>query len=493
MVVHSQNARQLAGWITCGLGIAVLAARWPNIGTLAIAFLILLTFAKLCSFLANRKFPVFQLSALLALLGFIACWISLWTLGGPWVEVHRFGGGEANVAMSPDGNFVAASQGTSIEIRETKTGKHLQTLDMPPREAVAKGPGRWTYKLAFSKDSERLLVVGWRDDTYLYDWNTGAVVRSWSGGGMVSDSGVRFTAKSGDSYQDVGVYATDSPEPICIVINPSGMPRCIPSLSPKGRYLANYYHDFVDEKSVGEIVLWDVEMNRQVGTMPFGPSHPYLGRASFSPNEEFVVIPTNRGVSIWSTVPCKKLAEWQRSDFHQLQGVTWSPDSSRFCVTYTTPAVGPTRKAWNIAYLLDKDCKEIAKLDGGAHTFSPSGDRIAAPVAGAGPVLIMDGRTGKSLTYLKGGRCLGTVVGTRCLQFSPDGNWLIHNDSCAVYRRTRSEWWYSILQVPAHWGLYVFLSLLIGKVGLGHRLFATTRGVVGKRFPGTVDRSVAQC
>lgn len=107
------------GFMFVALGglLALTLARWTIIaGMVVVAVVLSLTILR---FIQNGARPSFSLKTILLVTGIVACGIVLNMTGDPWKEVHRFPGFEVNVAMSPDGELVAANQGTSIVIRET--------------------------------------------------------------------------------------------------------------------------------------------------------------------------------------------------------------------------------------------------------------------------------------------------------------------------------------------------------------------------------------
>ena len=198
-----------------------------------------------------------------------------------------------------------------------------------------------------------------------------------------------------------------------------------------------------------------------------------------------VAVPKSTGVAIWGVTECRKVAEWNPRAFDHLRSLEWSPDNSRQVASYierigpTGPAASAaaitgksTRNAIEHCHLLNHDCQEIATIKGTSATFSPTGDRIATV---DGSMNILDGRTGKLLIRVAV-RPRESVLGQKSILFSPDGNWLLTNGSPSVLRRMRSEFWYSIYQVPSFWGIVLIISAIIVQlseslyVGRGTRL-----------------------
>ena len=457
--VNLSRGRQFAASILAGFVLSVAVARWSLLGKLAMTSCILLVIAITIRTAARKQLPVFSLRMLLCLLGLAGCGASLWNLGGPWQEVQRFGGDATSVAISPDSRLVAASQGLAVEIRETRSGNVLHTLKKPrdetgwfnfPRNLPS------IFSIEFSEDGEKLLTVGWRSDPHLYSSRTGESIRSWPNTpwqrvarGRVSRS--RVVASLSKPHRGIGVYELDSREPVLALDRKVGENRgsnCC--LSRDGNFLAI--------RRSKKIRLWDVDAGTRIGEIPADRSYFVFQPSTFSPDATRVAVPNTDGVAMYSLDDCEKVAEWKRDDVKRIYSLEWSPDSSQICVSYSARKT-PKGKSSLRGYLIDRDGRELAPIEGVDHTFSPLGDRIAAVQFG-GNVVILDARTGNHLIDIPTRGRVSFGFGRPC-QFSADGNWLIHDGDAVVYRRNRAEWWYGMLQVPAHWGFYIFLSFLI--------------------------------
>ena len=456
-----------SAFLFIGIIVALALSRVPGrAGTLVVAVILSLTLIRFLQSGARLKF---SLKTLLLLTGLVGCGIVLMLLGGPWKEIHHFVGYEVNIAMSPDGKLVAASQGTSIEIRETQTGRAVQTIKMTPIEAAKKASGRWTYEMEFTKDRKSLMTVGWQTNPSLLDIVSGKERRGWaaaSGPSALSASGSRFLSNTivatskGDSIERCNVFDVELDEPILTIETNSRWCRCI---SPTGS------HVFVgkDQKTAE---LWSVDEQRLIGTIPIPFVHPGLFLAKFSWDGRLLSVPTSAGVDVWDVTQCRKVAEWTPQKFNHVTSLEWSPDGSRFVASYielfgpsgsaaaaATIAGNSTRNAIDHCFLLDQNCRELAPISGTNATFSPSGNRIATIYAG---FLILDGSTGEFLTGGRG-RPMGMVLAKPPIRFSPDGDWMFVNGDPTVYRRTRSEFWYGYYEIPAFWGIVFFLTAMI--------------------------------
>ena len=459
----------LRGFTFAGIAgfFAFALARWPGgAGTFVVAVVLSLS---IVSFLQRRARPSFSLKTVLLLTGLFACGMVLRMIGGPWKEVHHFPGHEVNVAMSPDGKLVAASQGTSIEIRETQTGRSVQTIKMAPIDATKKASGKWFYMMEFTKDGNSLMTVDWQPFPRLLDVVSGKELRKWqteTGLSALAVSGSRFLANSivptstGGAIETCNVFDVELDEPILTIKTKSRFCRCI---SPRGSHV-------LVGRDETNAELWSVDEQRLIGTIPIPFIHPGLFLVKFSRDGNLVAIPTSTGIGIWDVTECRKVAEWNPQKFDHLRSLEWSPDDSRLVASFIE-RIGPsgpaalaaamagtsTRNAIEHCYLLNQDCQEIAPISGTCATFSPSGDRIATVHGG---LKILDGRTGELLTRLAVSP-RESILGQKSIIFSPDGNWLLTNGSPSVLRRTRSEYWYSIYQLPAFWGMVLIISAII--------------------------------
>lgn len=451
---------RVLGWIVLATVLGVLIARWPQ----AVRLGILACIGVLLSYLINKRIlPKFSIRAILLLLGFIGCYLAFAKHGAPWQKVHSFMGHVPNIAMSPDGSFVAASQGTSIEIRETRTGKHLNTLKMPAAEAVGKTGTLWFYEFAFSNDNATLLTAGWRDKVHLYDCKTGKSLRSWPATSLprISQSQLRFTGSvaNKETPNATCVYGVDQDEPLLTLPAELSRDSRNGNLSASGKYFF-----FARDNNVE---IWNVDANKRALVVPAAPKRSFLTLISVSQDDQRIVVPIKGGIAIWDIANGKKLGEWLPKGFDHIGSLKWSPDSQRLVATYiemigpSTPvaAAATKRNAIHHCFLLDNNANEISEIVGNSAAFTPSGDRIATVY---GSCNILDGKTGSLITRIGGSNPNeSSLVNSQSLIFSPDGNWLFTNGSAAVFKRTRSERWYSVLRIPAYWGTIVFFTCLV--------------------------------
>lgn len=449
--------------------LAFTLARWPGWARNSVAVIVLLLALVRFRQLGNRA--SFSLKTMLLVTGLVACGIKLAMMGGPWKEVHRFPGHEVNLAISADGKLVAASQGTSIEIRETQTGRSVQTIKMSATEAKAKANQRWTFEMGFTPDGKSLMTVGWQTYPCLLDVATGQELRRWptnQGMSTLALNGSRFVTDSvapPSPVNECNVFDAELDQPILTVESN----HFLRSISPTGSYI------LVGKKETQRGLptraeLWSVDEHRLVGTIPLPPIHPGLLFAKFSSDGKLLAVPTSTGLAVWDVAQCRKVSEWKPASFDSIRSMEWSPDGSRLVASYIE-MIGPSgpaaaaaalagtskRNAIEHSFLLDQQCQEIAAINGTSATFSPSGDRIATVY---GYVNILDGRTGELLTLIPG-QPRESIMGIPAIHFSPDGDWLFHNGTPTVFQRTRSEHWHSVLWLPAFWGVVLLLSVLI--------------------------------
>lgn len=467
---HRGNlSRWLSGlmFVAVGCVLAFTLARWPTWTKFFVATILL--FLAFVLFRQNGNRVTISLKTMLLLMGLIACGIELTLLGGPWKEVHRFSGHEMNLAISADGKLVAASQGTSIEIRETYTGRSVQTIKMSATEARAKANQRWAFKMGFANNDKSLMLVDWQSYPCLFDIATGQELRRWptnQGISALAGNGTRFITDSITSPNSVNrcnVFDVELDQPVLSLENSQRFSRFI---SPTGRHVL-VAKDEVQASLPSRAELWNIDEHRLVGTIPIPQIHPGLLFVKFSSDDKMLAVPTSNGLALWDVSQCSKVSEWSPAKFNNIFSLEWSPDSSRLVAGYIE-LIGPSGPAAAAAgmskqnaiehtYLLDKQCQEIAVIRGASAAFSPSGDRIATVY---GIVNIFDGTTGQLLAGIIG-QPRESILGFPAILFSPNGDWLFHNGSPVVFHRTRSENWYGIWGLPTFWGLVLLLSALI--------------------------------
>ena len=487
------DLRVLPVWLVCGALLGVAAARHPFLGILILACfiggfvgsMIGPTLACVLGSTPKKYAPKFSLRGVLFLIGLIGCLIALRNEGDPWKLAFQFSGSiEPNIAMSPDGSLVAASQGTSIEIRETKTGKSLATLDLEPAEAASKAGKHWHYDIAFSEDNQKLLTAGWNPlAVTLHDWKSGELLRSWPikrRSSRICQSGQRFLCRELNRQDNaMSVYSADSETPLLVV--PRGYFDGGPQrLSANGRFISW-------DANSGELKVHAVDSDTLLFSIPVPPPKLITGSSYFSSDEKLIAVPTQSGIAVWDIFTQKEIGQWQPPHFVRIDSLEWSPDGERFLATYlesNAPAARNFR-----SYLLDKNCNEISEVMGTDAAFSPSGDRIATV---QGNALILDGQTGVTLTNLKtpgASRPIGFISDFPSLCFSPDSNWLLTNGQPSVFQRTRSEHWYSILTLPSHWGVVFFLTMLLREfVGSLPRKFEQLKAQKRERLEALKNR-----
>lgn len=265
--VGSSDMRQraLPSWIrgvmfvAIGGLLALTLARWTILaGLVVVAGVLSLT---LVCFIQKGARPSFSLKTILLVTGLVACGIVLKMTGDPWKEVHRFPGYEMNVAMSPDGELVVASQGTSIVIRETQTGRTVQTIKMTATEAATKVNQRWTFKMGFTLDGKSLMTVDWQTYPSLFNVANGEELRGWStnrGICSLAASGSRFVSHSvvatstSLAVETCNVYDVELVDPILTIESISGTNA---TFSPSGDRIATIYAGFlILDGSTGEFL-----------------------------------------------------------------------------------------------------------------------------------------------------------------------------------------------------------------------------------------------
>ncbi len=429
---------------------------------LAIIFVV----ALIVKTLRQGRLPRFSMRSLLLVVGLLFCLGILWRESAAWQPVHQFPGFCPTAVFSPDARLAAAivnSTDPPIEIREARSGRHLKTVRQPDIKPVT--------DMAFSPDGKSLLTMiqgpgkftPTSSSVHLVDWQTGVELRTWSAyrAGRISARGDRFftyTDETSPTGPAMCVFQADRDEPLLEVPKPTFWQRALEdTISSTGRYLL--------VRDQGDAVqLWDVDARRQVGTLTdrdFGTTnHPYVF-SQFSPDDRYLALATKTGVDFWDVERFERIGRWEPALFSFLGAIEWSPSADRIFAMFvenTGPGTGREH-----SFLLDREGREIAEVNGSCATFSPSGDRIAVKYAG---VDILDGQTGSLLTTLgpppQGGHAAVAIPGGyRSISFSPDGEWLLHNGGATIWHRRRNERWFGVFSLPAFWGVDLFLIALL--------------------------------
>ena len=454
--------------------LALAIALWKTRATFMVAAILLGLFPPaLVSFIRRGIRPSFSLTTMFLVMGLIACGISLKKAGSPWKQVHQFPGQGVNSTMSVDGKLVAATQGDSIEIRDTQTGGLVQTIKVSKADTGAMGPGMWSCRFGFVNGGKSLMTVGWKKYPCLFDVASGKEIRKWptfSGGANLALTGTRFIGDStalSSPLRQCNVFDVKVDQPILTVEDCN---RWVRFISPTGSHVLIGKNETTKPGLPSSAELWDVDQKRFIGTIPLPQWQPLLF-VKFSSDGKLLAVPTSTGLAVWDVTQGRQISQWTPANFDSVTSMEWSPDGSRLAVSYIE-IIGPPaaaasaaamagkskRNAIEHSYLLDQQCQEIAAIQGGSPAFSPSGDRIATVYGNA---FIFDGKSGELLACLPA-RPRQLLSGDSAFHFSPDGAWLFHNGSPpTVYQRTRSERWYSVYELPSFWGMILFLAALI--------------------------------
>ena len=239
------------------------------------------------------------------------------------------------------------------------------------------------------------------------------------------------------------VYDVEHIDPILTIASKD--PTCR-SISPTGSHILIGKDDASAE-------LWNVDEKLLVGSIPM----PFYS-AKFSYDEKFLAVPTSVGLDIWDVLQCRKVIEWNPKGSHKVGSLEWSPDGSRLLAMYTEQ-IGPSDREFSRYALLDQNCREIAFISGMNARFSRSGDRIAT-TGTYGLFTVFDGSKGGPIATVRG-RTMEIGLANPSICFSPEGDWMLVNGDPIVFHRTRSERWYGCYQLPAFWGMILFLAALI--------------------------------
>jgi WD40 repeat protein len=228
-------------------------------------------------------------------------------------------------AISPDGNYIAASTGQEIEIIDTNTYQQVSAM-------TDKAAG--VIDLLFSHDGKRLAGIGYEHPTTYYNPNyTGyEYIRLWdtSTGKLLANS----TENSSFQPTDLFAFTTDNKRLVTVTgytvtlwdgFNGSelaALPNLVNgpfySVSPDGQYVADF---FSDKPNDGVILrVWEIITGHQ---MPV--PEEAAGTVAFSPDGKYIADQTADALNLWNIRTGKKIASFKG---YFGEDLTFSPDGT---------------------------------------------------------------------------------------------------------------------------------------------------------------------
>jgi WD40 repeat protein/serine/threonine protein kinase len=376
--------------------------------------------------------------------------------GQELLNVASAPGGVDTLAFHPDGQRIALACMDLVEI---------WTVSPPRKVREIRGPTRWIYGLAFSRDGERLATCGWDKVIRLWDPRTGSpllTIDKYNGfvnGVAFSPDGTRLASASDDHV--VRVWDTTCGREL-LALRGHNLSVTDVAFSPDGKRLASAGED-------GSVKLWDALTDRRV---TYREHRGWVTSVAFSPDGERVASGSGDGtVAVWdpatgmrslnlegrsgwvnsvafspdgrliaSAAEYAEVNLWDRSSgrrlraFQQLgayvRAVAFSPDGTLLAAC--TGAHDFLPNAPGVVFVWNPTTgAEVLRFRGhsgrvAALAFSPDNQRIASVGEPGGDrpqssseILLWRAATGHDVRRLR-----APLQPVRCLAFSPDGRWL---------------------------------------------------------------------
>jgi len=320
----------------------------------------------------------------------------------PEGAVASFGLGSAyDIALSPDGRYLAVATSCGIELRDKETMELLRFL-YSPAGAV--------YHIAYSPDGEHIALtqrdgsIGlWRVDgasespTTLPGHGESATALAYSSGGQLLASGSRDNT--------VKVWDVATGEELRTFEGHTG-PVYSVDFSPGGRLLASGSGD-------GTVRLWDVDTGRIVNTLRGHTSA--VVAICFSPDGELLASGSrDKTAKLWDVSSGSEIASLCADCWGYVSAVAFSSDG-RTLAFDCWDSSGDTIRLWDVATKTVTDY-----LSGGYHlealAFSTDGEMLVSSYS-CGKIKMWEVATGREVRTLDNHGGAVDVV-----KFSPDGH-----------------------------------------------------------------------
>jgi len=282
------------------------------------------------------------------------------------IRQHSGVGIEQWLAVSPDGQLMAALCQGNLCLWQTATGKEIRRFEI---EEDLIGDNVNVRHFAFAPDSKTVMAVGYQD-VFHWDVATGKKIRQWQ------HKGERTFSFHADSC----------------------------AFSADGRWLAR-----IDGIFRPPIQLWDVQAGKEVRNWPVAKGT--ARHLVMSPDGTTVaaVNQTLGIIQVWDTATGKELRQWPIGE--EIRCLVMSPDGK------TLASVGEERilRLWD--WKRGEKLREMANADT-TLAFSTDGQLVAAA---ADQILrLWEVSTGKEVTPVA-----ATSVGACRRAFTADGKWLL--------------------------------------------------------------------
>ena len=312
---------------------------------------------------------------------------------GKPLRTIQHSGQVADVAYSPDGKWVASTNGKKVRIWEAGSGDEKWTLE---------GHTRGVHHLCFSPNGNRLATASEDQTLKVWDMSTGRELLTIRGhldrlsdvcfspdGEIIAGSSSDTTVRLWDSQngQEIRTYRGHTGTVLGL------------AYSPDGKQIASASSD-------GTVKIWDASHAQQSRTCPEIPAGVH--GLCFSPDSKRLAGGEASKVTIWNTQDLTRIDTVRQKD--RVVGVSFNKSGTLLAAASTELVV---RNA--------KTLERIHRLQGHKRfvwdaRFSPDGKRLASAGGEDRTVKVWSTQTGKIVHTLD---CRQRLVSQVC--FSPDG------------------------------------------------------------------------
>jgi RNA polymerase sigma factor (sigma-70 family) len=330
------------------------------------------------------------------------------------------------VALSPDGKLVAASQGRTAYLWDTDTGKRLHEL-------ATGQPGIW--RLAFAADGKALLTVGSNQSALAWDVASGKNTRQLrhkAGDGVMAFAPGLATAVSPDWKYLAWQHIDTAGQGFSVKVMDLAAGKELPEIkAPPGGALSLTFSP--DGKALawagprGEVVLWDVGADKERLRLAGNLADGAVTALAFSPDGKAIAVSRGeRVVEVWDTATGKQVVRagdtaprMESGVVVAVYGIDRGPGSA-LAFSPDGRTVVASLGSTTVRQFDATSGKEVAEPGGGHRApvslLGVSGDGKAVVTYGRGdPARRWDLTTGREA------RQLPLPQGATCAAFSADG------------------------------------------------------------------------